>query len=37
LRTSLAEGALRAARRTTWDAVVDAQLELYREALAAGR
>lgn len=37
LRTSLAEGALRAARRTTWDAVVDGQLEIYEEALAAGR
>jgi glycosyltransferase involved in cell wall biosynthesis len=33
LRTSLAEGALRAARRTTWDAVVDEQLVIYEEAL----
>ena len=36
LRTSLAEGALRAARRTTWDAVVDGQLEIYEEAIAGG-
>jgi glycosyltransferase involved in cell wall biosynthesis len=35
LRSTLAEGALRAARRTTWDAVVDAQLEIYEEALGA--
>ena len=33
---ALAEGALRAARRSTWDAVADAQLALYREALDAG-
>ena len=35
LRSTLAEGALRAARRTTWDAVVDAQLGIYEEALGA--
>ena len=34
LRRSLAEGARRAAARSTWDAVVDRQLELYREAVA---
>jgi len=33
LQRSLAEGALRAARRTTWDAVVDEQVALYEEAL----
>ena len=33
LRSSLAAGALRAARRSTWDAVVDGQLEIYAEAL----
>lgn len=33
LRRTLAEGALRAARRSTWEAVVDRQLELYAEAL----
>jgi len=33
LRRSLAEGALRAARRTTWDAVVDEQVAIYEEAL----
>jgi glycosyltransferase involved in cell wall biosynthesis len=33
LQRSLAEGALRAARRTTWEAVVDAQVALYEEAL----
>ena len=33
LRSSLAEGALRAARRTTWDAVVDEQIAIYDEAL----
>jgi glycosyltransferase involved in cell wall biosynthesis len=32
LRTRLAEGALHAARRSTWDAVVDAQLAIYEEA-----
>ena len=34
LRRRLEEGALRAARRSTWDAVVDEQLALYAEALA---
>ncbi len=34
LRAELAEGALRAARRSTWDAAVDRQLEIYAEALA---
>ena len=33
LRSSLAEGALRAARRTTWDSVVDEQVAIYEEAL----
>jgi glycosyltransferase involved in cell wall biosynthesis len=33
LRHSLAEGALRAARRTTWNAVVDEQVAIYEEAL----
>ena len=33
LRAELAEGALRAAARSTWDAVVDEQLALYAEAL----
>lgn len=33
LRARLAEGARRAAARSTWDAVVDAQLALYEEAL----
>jgi glycosyltransferase involved in cell wall biosynthesis len=37
LRARLGEGALRAARRSTWDAVVDAQVAIYEEALAAGR
>ena len=32
LRRSLAEGALRAARRTTWDAGVDEQVAIYEEA-----
>ena len=32
LRAELAAGALRAAQRTTWDAVVDAQLAIYEEA-----
>ena len=35
LRAALSEGALRAARRSTWDAVVDEQVALYREALEA--
>ena len=34
LRTRLAEGALQAARRSTWDAVVDEQVAIYEEALA---
>jgi hypothetical protein len=34
LRTRLAEGALAAARRSTWDAVVDEQVAIYAEALA---
>ena len=33
LRRALAAGARRAAARSTWDAVVDRQLELYREAV----
>jgi glycosyltransferase involved in cell wall biosynthesis len=33
LRRRLEEGALRAARRSTWDAVVEEQLALYTEAL----
>ena len=33
LRARLGEGALRAARRSTWDAVVGAQLAIYEEAL----
>jgi glycosyltransferase involved in cell wall biosynthesis len=33
LRAQLEAGALRAARRSTWDAVVDAQLAIYEEAL----
>ena len=33
LRTRLEQGALQAARRSTWDAVVDAQLAIYEEAL----
>ncbi len=33
LQRSLTEGALRAARRSTWDAVVDAQVALYEEVL----
>ena len=36
LRQRLAEGARRAAQRSTWDAVVTAQLELYDEALGNG-
>jgi glycosyltransferase involved in cell wall biosynthesis len=35
LRERLAEGALRAAARTTWDAVAEQQLAIYREAIAA--
>jgi len=34
LRASLADGALAAARRSTWDAVVDEQVAIYAEALA---
>ena len=34
LRAGLAGGARRAAARSTWEAVVDAQVEIYREALA---
>ena len=33
LRRALGEGARRAATRSTWDAVVDAQLAIYAEAL----
>jgi len=33
LRASLAEGALRAAARSSWDAVVEQQLAIYAEAL----
>jgi hypothetical protein len=33
LRAALSAGALRAAARSTWDAVADAQLALYREAV----
>jgi glycosyltransferase involved in cell wall biosynthesis len=33
LRERLSAGALRAAARSTWDAVADAQLAIYREAL----
>lgn len=33
LRRSLGEGALRAARRSTWDPVVETQLRLYAEAI----
>ena len=33
LRATLADGALRAARRSTWEAVVDRQLAIYTEAL----
>jgi glycosyltransferase involved in cell wall biosynthesis len=35
LRRRLEEGALRAARRSTWDAIVDAQLAIYEEALGS--
>ena len=35
LRAALSEGALRAAQRSTWDAVVDEQVAIYREALGA--
>ena len=34
LRAALADGGLRAAARSTWDAVVDAQLAIYGEALS---
>jgi glycosyltransferase involved in cell wall biosynthesis len=34
LRARLEQGALRAARRSTWDAVVDAQFAIYAEALS---
>jgi D-inositol-3-phosphate glycosyltransferase len=34
LRRRLGDGALAAARRSTWDAVVEAQLALYAEALS---
>jgi glycosyltransferase involved in cell wall biosynthesis len=34
LRGQLEQGALRAAARSTWDAVVEQQLALYAEALA---
>ncbi len=33
LRARLSDGALRAAARSTWDAVVDAQVAIYEEAL----
>ena len=32
LRAALSAGSLRAAARSSWDAVADAQLALYREA-----
>jgi glycosyltransferase involved in cell wall biosynthesis len=35
LRRALAEGARRAATRSTWDAVVDAQVAIYEEALGS--
>ena len=35
LRAALSEGALRAAQRSTWDAVVDEQVAIYREVLGA--
>jgi D-inositol-3-phosphate glycosyltransferase len=35
LRARLSEGALRAASRSTWDAVAWQQLDIYREAIAA--
>jgi hypothetical protein len=34
LRRRLSDGALRAAARSTWDAVVDQQLAIYAEAAA---
>ncbi|HET9289198.1 MAG TPA: glycosyltransferase [Gaiella sp.] len=37
LRAALAAGALRAAGRSSWDAVVDGQLAIYDEALGARR
>ena len=36
LRAQLSEGALRAAGRSTWDAVAAQQEEIYREAIIAG-
>ena len=36
LRRSLGAGALRAAQRKTWDAVTDAQVAIYEEALEPG-
>jgi glycosyltransferase involved in cell wall biosynthesis len=36
LRRNLGAGALRAARRKTWDAVTDAQVAIYEEALEPG-
>ena len=36
LRAQLSEGALRAAARSTWDAVAAQQEEIYREAIDAG-
>ena len=36
LRRSLGAGAVRAARRKTWDAVADAQVAIYEEALEPG-
>jgi glycosyltransferase involved in cell wall biosynthesis len=35
LRRSLSQGALRAAARSSWDAVCDAQLAVYEEAVGA--
>jgi glycosyltransferase involved in cell wall biosynthesis len=35
LRARLEAGALRAAHRSTWNAIVDAQLEIYEEALGS--
>jgi glycosyltransferase involved in cell wall biosynthesis len=37
LRASLTEGALRAARRATWESVVDAQVAIYEETLGPRR
>ena len=36
LRRSLGAGALRAARRKTWDAVADAQVAIYEEGARPG-